>query len=504
MTAAIRLRWISSIVVTVLMGLFGWENAALAADWRFSITLDPAVTQQPFTGTVYVFFSQKQEPRLGPDWFHPEPFVAVETTGWQPGTALLISPATPRLRSFPVPLAELPIAGQRAQAVVRLNPWEREVGVGPGNAYSAEGVVPAETNPASTLSLAVVQVIPEPTFATNDFCKELVVRSPVLSQFYGREVFVKGSVLLPASYHQAPLRRYPVIFNIPGFGGTHYEAARKQPIAEQNERSVEFLRVTLNPSCPLGHHVFADSANNGPWGQALTTEFLVELDRQYRTVAQPTARFLTGHSSGGWSSLWLQVAYPETFGGVWSTAPDPVTFTDFQQVDLYQPGANLFRNQRGERRPLARDENQVALWYDSFHDMEEVLGPGGQLHSFEAVFSPRGQNGRPRLLWDRRTGVVQAEVAQAWKPYDIRLKLKDNWTTLGPQLTGKLHVFMGEEDTFYLEGATRLLKVALAELGSDAVVELLPGKNHFNLLDVGLTGRMRAEMTASFLKHHQP
>ena len=99
--------------------------------------------------------------------------------------------------------------------------------------------------------------------------------------------------------------------------------------------------MTLDPSCPRGHHVFADSANNGPVGQALVEEFLPELDRQYRTVGKPAARFLTGHSSGGWSSLWLQVTYPEVFGGVWSTAPDPVDFRDYQQVNLYQPDQNI-------------------------------------------------------------------------------------------------------------------------------------------------------------------
>jgi S-formylglutathione hydrolase FrmB len=252
--------------------------------------------------------------------------------------------------------------------------------------------------------------------------------------------------------------------------------------------------VVLDPSCPLGHHVFADSANNGPWGTALVEEFLPELDRTFRTLADPDSRFLTGHSSGGWSSLWLQVAYPQSFGGTWSTAPDPVDLTDFQRIDVYRE-ANMYRTENGERRPLARLNGQTALWYDDFCRMEDVLGFGGQLHSFEAVFGPRDQHtGRPLLLWDRQTGEIDHTVAATWRAFDIAHKLRTGWPQLGPHLRGKLHVIMGEEDTFYLEGATRNLRQTLQDLGSDAHVELVPGKNHFNLLTPELRTRILDEM----------
>ena len=142
------------------------------------------------------------------------------------------------------------------------------------------------------------------------------------------------------------------------------------------------------------------------------------------------------------------------------------------------------------------------LWYQGFADMEWVLGYGGQLHSFEAVFSPRGANGKPRLLWDRKTGRVDLETARTWEKYDIRLVLQRNWKTLAPRLKGKLHVFMGDIDTFYLEGATIRLKQALAKLGSDAVVEIHEGRDHMNLLRGGLRRRIRKEMTSAFLAAH--
>src|SRR5205085_271026 len=110
---------------------------------------------------------------------------------------------------------------------------------------------------------------------------------------------------------------------------------------------------------------------------------------------------------------WLQVAYPESFGGVWSTAPDPVDFRDFQVIDIYRAGENAYTAPDGSRRPIARkSKTEVALWFDDFDHMEETLGPGGQLHSFEAVFSPRGTDGKPLRLWNRQTGAIDPAVAR--------------------------------------------------------------------------------------------
>jgi hypothetical protein len=135
--------------------------------------------------------------------------------------------------------------------------------------------------------------------------------------------------------------------------------------------------------------------------------------------------------------------------------------------------------------------------------MEEYMGRGGQLGSFEAVFSPRGADGRPRRLWDRSTGAIDPAVAKSWETYDIRLILERNWKTLGPKLAGKIHVYMGDVDTFYLDGATRLLKGSLAGLKSDAVVELFPKRDHGTLMDAALRKRIAAEMAAA-IKATQP
>jgi hypothetical protein len=159
----------------------------------------------------------------------------------------------------------------------------------------------------------------------------------------------------------------------------------------------------------------------------------------------------------------------------------------------------MYVDSKGNRRPIARLGDRVALWYDDFSKMEHVLGYGGQLHSFEAVFSPRGKDGEPRSLWDRETGKVNTQVAKTWEKYDIRLVLERNWKTLGPKIKGKLHVHMGTADTFYLEGATQLLKESLKKLDSDAVVEMHPGRTHFDLFRGGLGSTIRREMVDRFL-----
>jgi S-formylglutathione hydrolase FrmB len=473
---------------------------AAAAEWRLGVRFLPAAHSAAYTGRIYVFFTKRRgEPRHGPDWFHPEAFISRDVVNWKPGETFELASDDKEIIAFPKPLKAGDLAGRRAQAVVRFNPYERELGDGPGNGYSQVITIEDKGGEQSKPVLIVDRLVPPRKFVETAVRKEFTVRSPLLSTFFGRDVSLSAAVVLPPGYESEKNRRYPTIFTIPGFGGTHY-LGRFNPQPRPSPNGVEFIRVVLDPSCPLGHDVFADSANNGPVGEALVTEFLPAFDRAFRTVADPRARFLTGHSSGGWSSLWLQVTYPDSFAGTWSTSPDPVDFRDFQGIDIYRPGENMYFDRKGEERPLARMEGEVALRFPSFARMEDVLGPGGQLRSFEAVFSPRGSDGKPEMLWDRNTGAIHPDVAHAWEKYDIRLVLERNWPTLGPKLAGKLHVFMGDEDTFYLEGATKLLQKSLAKLGSDAVVEIHPGKSHFTLLDSELSKRIRTEMAAAYRK----
>jgi S-formylglutathione hydrolase FrmB len=447
-----------------------------------------------FTGRVYVM-TLKRAPRSElpsePNWFNPSPFFAVDVKDVKAGEPIIVGSNS---LGYPSPLSSIEPGEYMVQAVMDFNRGERSLSAAEGNGYSRWKSAMLKAG-QERVDLTIDQIVPKRPVHETTRLREVDIKSQLLSEFHGREVRMKASVALPPSYTKETSRKYPIVYEIPGFGGTH----RAQAFYTQNtvRDGEEFLQVLLNPECSLGHHVFADSANNGPWGRALIEELIPHIESTYRAVGKPSARFVTGHSSGGWSSLWLQTTYPDTFGGVWSTAPDPVDFRDFQRINLYAPGANMFVDEQGRKRPLARRGETPVVYYKTFSDMEVVVGHGGQLGSFEAVFSPKTEDG-PRKLWDRKTGAVDPVTAESWKPYDIRMKLEKEWPTIGPKLAGKLHVYMGDLDTFYLEGATKLLKASLEKLGSDAKVEIFPGKDHGSLMDSALRARISREMADAY------
>ncbi len=476
---------------------------ATAQAITFSVTLDESIADEPVSGRVFVFLSQRGggSPMNGPSWFGPEPFFGLDVKELQPGEPIVLDDDAD---GYPGKLSELAPGRYRAQALLDHDFYRSTPASGGGNFYSdvVDVVIPAEGE-AATFEFKLNQTVAAQEFAESEFAKEVEIKSELLSEFHGREVLDRCGIVLPPSYYDEPDRHYPVIYSIPGFGGSHYGAARAAGRFRGGDDAEEFIRVFLTGECKWGHHVYADSANNGPRGAALVSEMIPYIDQNFRTVPQPYARFLTGHSSGGWSSLWLQVTYPDIFGGTWSTAPDPVDFRDFQRVNIYADGELMFVDGDGQRRPLARRGEVPMLWYDDFCKMDDVLKRGGQLRSFEAVFSPRGEDGEPLYLWDRETGEIDLEVAKAWEDYDINLILKRNWDTLGPKLAGKITIIAGGIDTFYLEGAVIKLKATLEELESDAVVEVVPGGDHGSFMTPDVRARIIREMSESFRAHHE-
>jgi pimeloyl-ACP methyl ester carboxylesterase len=471
----------------------------IATAAKFEVTLDPRVASQPVSGRLYVFLSQRgtAEPRFGPDWFHPEPFFRIDVQDFRAGTSQALGDSA---AAFPDRLSRIPPGRYRAQAVLANDIYSCEPGKGVGNLFSR--VVEVQlSGQVDKLPIALDQRIEEKRFPDVKWIKEVAIKSDLLTKFHHREVIERAAVVLPAAYFEQTDRRFPVIYVVPWFGGSYREAlqvfAAQPPRADEGEE--DFIRVMLDGQCEWGHHVYADSATNGPRGEALIREMSPEIDRQFRTVAKSGGRFVAGHSSGGWSSLWLQVTYPDTFGGVWSTSPDPVDFRDYQRIDLYaDPPQNMYRDSQNQRRPIARRGETPVLWYDTFTKMDDVLGRGGQLRSFEAAFSPLGADGLPRRLWDRSSGRIDPEVAKAWQPYDIRLKLERNWSALEPQLRGKLHIRTGSLDTFYLEGAVARLAETLKQLGSDAQVTIVPGADHNTVLTPDYFRQSRREMSEAF------
>ena len=314
--------------------------------------------------------------------------------------------------------------------------------------------------------------------------------SPSLSAFWGREMHVCGIVLLPPGYETSK-DKYPTVYRADGFGSkftTLINAERTHFGLMKSGATPPMIRVHLDHSSPWGTHEFADSVNNGPWGKALTEELIPALEKQYRMDAKPSGRFTTGHSSGGWYALWQQVRYPKVFGGTWARAPDPVDFRSYTGVNIYGHAANAYVRPDGSAQYLVRAATGKELTgLKTYAQRERVFGDyGGQMDSFDWVFSPRGKDGRPQPLFDRVTGKVDPEVAAYWREhFDISHIIRRDWKTLKPVLDGKIHIIMGDTDTFHLNEAAELLEQELKTLGAKATFTWVPGGTHFNLDRIG-------------------
>ncbi|MFT3761867.1 MAG: alpha/beta hydrolase-fold protein [Pseudoxanthomonas sp.] len=407
--------------------------------------------------------------------------------------------------AFPAGFSSLPAGDYYLQAVLDANHDYNYGGRGEGDRVSAvvKARLPAkqpvalnlaaEPLPAREpwqLSPQASEIVRKHFDAAREHARPLDFVSPSLSAFRGLPVHMRGWVLLPPGYDAAAKQRHPVVYFTHGFGGNlaYLSGTAANTYAMMAEGlTPPMIWVLLDESGPTGTHEFADSVNNGPWGQALTTELIPWLEKQYRMDAKPSGRFLTGHSSGGWATLWLQVTYPKVFGGTWSTAPDSSDFRDFTGADLYAENANVYRRADGSAIPLVRHEGKVIATFEQFAKLERVLGEyGGQMASFDWVFSPRGDDGRPLPMFDRDTGVVDPAMAAYWREhYDIAHRLKTQWPALKPDLDGKIRVIVGDADTFYLDGAAHKLKEVLDGVGAKAEVRFVPGKTHSDLYAEG-------------------
>jgi len=223
--------------------------------------------------------------------------------------------------------------------------------------------------------------------------------------------------------------------------------------------------------------VYANSDNNGPWGDALVKELIPEVERKFRCNG---FRALNGHSSGGWTVLWLQTHYPETFNVCWSSSPDPVDFRKFQLVNLYDDD-NMYYDKDGGLIPVATIAGRIPLSYvKEYYQMETAQYRGCQMRSFDAVFSAKSANGEPERICDAATGKINKAVFEHWKKYDISLYLRTNWSSLEPLLNNKILITVGEQDNFLLNFAVHLLDGEMKKLNAAMEFGYLPG-DHFTV-----------------------
>lgn len=370
------------------------------------------------------------------------------------------------------PLAEVE-GDYNAQAIVRINPNWPFPGMGEGDLRSEPLKISIKKDAPATYDFNADRVTPAPDFRKSGRIQDHYFHSKKLSAFHKRDYNMRYSIILPEGWDAE--KKHPVILYVEGFGMAHQNSTHHvdQMIAS---RCKDAIVVIADANCRWGHSVFADSATNGPWGNALITELLPHIDKTYGG-AGAEHRYVTGVSSGGWTSLWLIINYPEAFQACWAVAPDPVDFSHFQQINLLsEKPENLFTNGQKDERLLSID--RLGLTYRQFAEYEKVLGPGGQLKSFAAVFSPLDKSSQPRLWYDEESGAIDQIVTDRWEHYDISRSLRKNWKQLNPRIRGKINVLVHEEDLFLLNFSVKQLEKTCKQLGSDANFVYLKGKGH--------------------------
>lgn len=494
---------------------------------RVEVTLPAARSTRPLDGRLLLLVStdSSAEPRFQiSDGPNTQVVFGTDVDGWQPGAARTVDASAV---GYPVrTLAALPAGTYRVQAllnryetfrlgdgrVLKLPPdrgegqhWERK----PGNLYSPVRTV--TLGPAGgVVRLALDSVVPPAApFQETRYVKRLTVRSERLSKFWGRDVSLTALVLLPEGFDAHPNARYPVVVNhghfpaeVDGWRETPPDPNLKPDSSErfhlagynriQQQLAYDLYRWWTGPDAPrvllvqIQHPTpyyddsyAVNSANTGPYGDAIEYELLPEVERRFRGIGAGWARFAYGGSTGGWEAMAVQTFYPDAYNGAWVACPDPIDFRAYTVVNVYRDtnAYQLDSRWKPTPRPGVRDYlGHVSATLEELNRKERALGSRGrsgeQWDVWQATFSPAGPDGYPAPIWDKATGRVDPRVAAYWRDhYDLVHILRRDWATLGPKLRGKFRVYVGEADNFYLNDAVYLAEEFLrsASPPSDAV-----------------------------------
>jgi len=399
--------------------------------------------------------------------------------------------------AFPLQsLDQVPPGDYYVQAVLASNRDLKSVGA-PGNLYSDTQRVHLDPRAGATVKLQLTKAIPPEELPPQDeFIRYVRIQSDLLTRFHGRPIYLRAGIILPKDYDRDTNRHFPLRISIGGYG-TRYTAVRRLMRSGSEFQRMwlsgdtpRFVYLQLDGDGPYGDPYQVNSDNSGPYGDALTKELIPYIEKQFRVIPEPRARVLDGGSTGGWVSLALKIFYPDFFNAVWSSCPDGVDFRGFQLINIYSD-KNAYFDDRGGERPSKRDVNgRVDFTIRHECQMENVMGSGDswtmsgqQWGAWNATYGPKGpggEGGRPVPLWDPKTGVINKSVVEHWKKYDLRLVLEQNWKTLGPKLRGKIHISVGDADSYYLNNAVHMLDDFLKEANppADARIVYGPGRGH--------------------------
>jgi hypothetical protein len=371
--------------------------------------------------------------------------------------------------------------------------WSRA----PGNLYSTPKQIRIDANTQSPIAIALDKIIPpiEPPKDTK-YVKHIKIQSERLTKFWGRPMHLGAHVLLPEGFDAHPEARYPLVIfhgHFPAdFGGFREQAPDPNLKPDYSERFKlagynrivqehahqfykdwtgpnfpRFLIVEIQHANPYYDDSYAvNSANLGPYGDAITYELVPEIEKRFRGIGKGWARFLYGGSTGGWEAMAAQVFYPDDYNGAWIACPDPIDFRAYTVVNIYEHENAYYADSKWKRMPRPGKRNylgELSATVEDMNHMELALGSnsrsGGQWDIWQAVYSPAGSDGYPKPIWDKLTGKIDRSVAEYWREnYDLSHILKRDWSKLGPKLAGKLHIYVGEADNYFLNNAVYLVE----------------------------------------------
>lgn len=374
--------------------------------------------------------------------------------------------------------------------------WNRA----PGNLYSKPRSLHLDPGGNQRVEIALDQVIPpiEPP-ADTKYIKHVKIESKLLTEFWGRPMHLGAHVLVPEGFDEHPEARYPLMIfhgHFPSdFGGFRPEPPDPDLEPEYSTRfgvdgynifqqqdahdfykmwtGADFPRVLIieiqhaNPFYDDSYAV--NSANVGPYGDAITHELIPYIEKKFRGQGEPWSRFLYGGSTGGWEALAVQVFYPDEYNGCFAACPDPIDFRAYTQVNLYEDTNAYYAAGPFQKiaRPGHRDYlGAIDTTLEGYNHLELVLGTnsrsGDQYDIWQAVYSPVGKDGYPAPIWDKLSGEIDPKVAEYWRQnYDLRYIMERDWKTLGPKLEGKIHIYCGDMDNYYLNNAVYLTEAFL-------------------------------------------
>ncbi len=471
----------------LLAGAIGLAAApAPARSIQIEVSFPASAHAQAVTGRVFVMVSRtnEKEPRLQIGR-QGVPFFGRDVERLSPGRAAVITDAD---LGFPVAkLSDLPPGDYYVQGFVNVytafhradghvvwmhdDQWEgQRWNISPGNLYSDVQRVHIDPAAGGVIRLSAAHVIPPVTVPPDtEWVKRFKFKSEILSKFWGRPIYLGATVLLPKDYDRTTMR-YPVNYiqghfslRAPdGFavGSDFYKAWVKDDFPRM-------ILVTFQHPNPYFDDSYAvNSPSVGPYGDAIMQELIPEVEKRFRVIREPYARVLSGGSTGGWESLALQVLHPDFFGGTWSYCPDPVTFTNVEGIDVYKDVNAFYKQYDWRREPTINSretDGRVRVTSEQRNHFELVNGTHGrsgeQIDIWSAVFGPLGADGYFAPLFDKRTGEMHSDVARYWSEhYDLLHYMQRNWASLGPKLVGKLHIYVGDMDTYYLNNAVRDLQ----------------------------------------------